>query len=95
MLRLGFCREIRMISYEMSSRKKGEEVMRNKAKLEDYGDILTFEDLCLLLNIKRTYAYSLLQSGAIKSFKIGRQWRIMKSELITYINSQTMINSKE
>lgn len=84
-----------MISYEMSSRKKGERVMKNKAKFEDYGDILTFEDVCLLLNIKRTYAYSLLQSGAIKSFKLGRQWRIMKSELITYINSQTMNNIKE
>ena len=69
--------------------------MKNKAKFEDYGDILTFEDVCLLLNIKRTYAYSLLQSGAIKSFKLGRQWRIMKSELITYINSQTMNNIKE
>ncbi|MBQ0017121.1 MAG: helix-turn-helix domain-containing protein [Clostridiales bacterium] len=38
-----------------------------------------------MLGIKRTKTYSLLQSGEIKSIKIGKDYKILKRNVIAYL----------
>jgi excisionase family DNA binding protein len=51
----------------------------------DYGDILTVDELMEVLKIGRNTAYSLLNSGKIKSVRIGRTHRIPRENVINYI----------
>ena len=44
--------------------------------------------LCEILMIGKNTAYSLLKSGAIKSFKINRIWKIPRSSIDEYITKQ-------
>ena len=53
---------------------------------QDYPDVLTVKDLCRALHIGRVGAYKLLSTGAIHSFKIGKDYKIPKSSLIAYMN---------
>ena len=39
-------------------------------------DVVTVEQLCKMLNIGRNTAYSLLQSGQLKSVRIGNKYAI-------------------
>ena len=54
-----------------------------------YPDILSVKQLCEILGIGKNTAYSLLQSGEIKSIKIGKVYKIPKKEIRKYINKQT------
>ena len=54
-----------------------------------YPDILSVKQLCEILDIGKNTAYRLLQSGEIKSIKIGKVYKIPKKEIRKYINKQT------
>jgi len=51
--------------------------------------IITIEELCEMLMIGRNAAYKLLTSGKIKSFRIGRVWKIPRDSIQTYIMEQS------
>jgi len=53
--------------------------------LHDYDDILTVDELMELLKIGKNTAYQLINSGQIKSIRIGRTHRIPKKCVIEYI----------
>jgi excisionase family DNA binding protein len=53
--------------------------------LEQYEDVLTVTELQEILGIGRNKAYSLLQSGAIPSVRIGKKWRIPKDAVLHYL----------
>ena len=53
-----------------------------------YGDILTLEELCDALMIGKNRAYSLLSTNSIRGFKIGKIWKIPKSSLIDFVLEQ-------
>ncbi len=53
-------------------------------------DILCVEEVMEILYIGRNYAYKLLNSGALKAFRVGRKWRIPKSSLEDFIIKNTM-----
>lgn len=56
---------------------------------EDYPDVVTFEQLREMLgNIGETLAYKLLRSNEIESFKLGRNYRVLKSKVIEYLKRQ-------
>lgn len=56
---------------------------------DEYPDVLTFEQLREMLgNIGETLAYKLLRSNKIESFKLGRNYRILKSKVIEYLKMQ-------
>lgn len=61
--------------------------MLNQHKLDEYGDILSPQDVREILGIGNNKTYELLKSGAIKNFKIGRERKIPKRCLENYINS--------
>lgn len=56
-------------------------------RLEEYGDILTPEDIRDILGIGWNKTYSLLTEGIIRNFKIGRKRKITKQSLIDYIEA--------
>ena len=51
----------------------------------NYPDVVSINELMKMLNIGRNTAYSLLQSGEVKSIKIGNQYRIPKKFVLEYL----------
>ena len=54
-------------------------------------DLITIDDMCDLLMIGRSTAYSLLRSGDIKGFKIGKVWKISRAALEVYIKERSKL----
>ena len=50
--------------------------------------LVTIDELCEILMIRKNTAYNLLKSGAIKSFKINRIWKIPRASIDEYIMKQ-------
>lgn len=51
----------------------------------DYPDVLSVNDVAALLQLGRNNAYKLVQSGKLKSVRIGRTHKISKKSLIDFI----------
>ncbi|MDR5000427.1 helix-turn-helix domain-containing protein [Brevibacillus parabrevis] len=60
-----------------------------------YDDIVTVDDLMEMLGIGRNQAYSLLQSGQIKSIKVGRAYRIPKVCVRDFILTKVQMNTEQ
>ena len=56
---------------------------------EEYGELISLDELCKALIVGKSTAYNLLRNGSIKAFKIGRIWKIPKNALSQYVNSHT------
>lgn len=54
----------------------------------DFGEILTVEDVMEYLYIGRNTIYKLLNSGELTGFRIGRTWKIPRDCLNNYIVSK-------
>lgn len=54
----------------------------------DFGEILTVEDVREYLYIGRNTIYKLLNSGELTAFRIGRTWKIPRECLNNYIVSK-------
>lgn len=52
---------------------------------EKYDDVLTVTDVAEILFVGRNTIYDLLNKGFLKGFRIGRSWRVPKSNLEEYI----------
>lgn len=65
---------------------KKQEIPIETGLFKSYPDVLSVQDLCQALHIARAGAYKLLSAGAIRSFKIGRVYKIPKDSLIAYVN---------
>ena len=59
---------------------------------EAQDDLVTFEEFRDKLQIGRTTAYRLLNSGDIKAFKVGRCWKIPKAAVSEYISRMSKLN---
>ena len=56
--------------------------------LKEFADVLTIDDIKKILKIGRNKSYNLLKNGTIKSFKIGRSYRVCKKDLIIFIQKE-------
>jgi len=56
---------------------------------ESAPDVLNVEEVALLLRIGRNGAYDLVNSGALRSVKIGRRLVITKSSLLSFLHGRT------
>lgn len=56
-----------------------------------YEDMVTIDNLCKMLSIGRNAAYTLLNAGKIKAFKIGRVWKIPRMAVEEYIMIQSRL----
>lgn len=61
---------------------------REAALFKDFSDLLTVDELMLLLGIGKNSAYNLLRSGKIRAFQLNGRWKIQKQSVINFINSQ-------
>jgi putative molybdopterin biosynthesis protein len=52
-------------------------------------DILTSREACELLRISRPTLRNLVKKGEISAFKIGNNWRIMRTELERYVREKS------
>ena len=59
----------------------------NDDSLRKYDDVLTIPDLMDYLAVGKNTAYTLIREGKIKSFRIGRNYKIPKQAVIDYIHS--------
>ena len=57
---------------------------------KDYPDVVSVEQLMELLQIGQVLAYKLVKSGAIKSRKVGREYKIPKVNVIAYLNKEAV-----
>jgi len=55
---------------------------------ENYKDVVNIEELTQMLDIGKNKAYELINSGIIKSFKIGKIHKIPKVWIMDYIQMQ-------
>lgn len=66
-------------------------------KYRSYTDlplVLTVEDLMPVLLIGRNAAYELVRSGAIESFRIGKQIRITKESVKKYLEIMATLEAQ-
>ena len=49
---------------------------------EDYGDIVSIQDVMKMLGVGRSAVYSMLQDGTLRSVRIGRKYIIPKQSVI-------------
>ena len=63
-------------------------------KLDDFGDVLTAEELAEFLGIGLNLTYRCLRNGEIKSIKIGRKIIIPRHYIEDYLYSETTLNEK-
>ena len=59
----------------------------NDDSLRKYDDVLTITDLMDYLAVGKNMAYTLIREGKIRSFRIGRNYKIPKQAVIDYIHS--------
>ena len=55
---------------------------------ETFPDVLSVADICGALGIGRTKAYELVNTGQLRSLRIGNAIRIPKPFLLDYISTQ-------
>lgn len=60
--------------------------------LNDLYEVLSVEETMDYMLIGKNKLYSLLQSGKLKGFRVGRKWRIPKKSIQDYINRECYLN---
>ncbi|WP_243109340.1 helix-turn-helix domain-containing protein [Anaerophilus nitritogenes] len=60
--------------------------MKNDQHQED--EIMTVSEVAEYLKISEVTTYKCVQEGKIPGFKIGRHWRIKRSDLVEFIEKQ-------
>ena len=56
--------------------------------LDEYGAILSVEDVMEILGIGKNAAYDLFRKNEISSFRLKNRWKIPKQSVIDYINGK-------
>ncbi len=52
-----------------------------------YDEIITIDEMCDILHVGKNMAYTILNSGKIKAFRIGRVWKIPRGAVYEYIRT--------
>ena len=58
-----------------------------KKDISELNDVITVDDICVVLGIGRNTAYQLLKSGEIPSRRIKRKYIIPRKALILYVEN--------
>ena len=53
---------------------------------EEYGDMLTVDDVAEILGVGKNAAYEIFRSGEMNCFVLKGKWKIPKQVLIEYIH---------
>jgi excisionase family DNA binding protein len=60
-------------------------IIQEMSIFNEYGDIVSVDDVMKMLHIGRTAVYTLLQNGSIRSVKVGRKYIIPKQSVIDFV----------
>ena len=60
---------------------------RELMMIQQYGDVITVLELAKILRIGRNSAYDLVNSGLVKSVRVGNQIRIPTLSVIEFLKS--------
>lgn len=60
---------------------------------DQYNDIMTIAEVAEALYIGKNRVYQLLETGALKGFRIGKIWKIPKAALQEYVLKQSHMGS--
>jgi len=52
----------------------------------DVGHLLTPDDVCALLKVKKSWLYDAVENGAVDAIRLGKQLRFRPSALIRYLD---------
>jgi len=55
---------------------------------KERSDVLTTKEACRFLRISRPTYLKLIYTHQIRARKLGRGWKVLKSELQTYLNGK-------
>lgn len=50
-------------------------------------DVLNLEETAEFLRVSNQTVYNMIRDGRIKAYKAGREWRILHSDILAYMNS--------
>jgi excisionase family DNA binding protein len=50
-------------------------------------DLLTPDDVCTLLKVKKSWLYDTVESGALEAIRLGKQLRFRPSSLARYLDA--------
>lgn len=56
--------------------------------INEYEDVLSTEDVQAILHIGKNAVYTLCKEQKLKSFKIGRTWKIPKTSVCEFIECE-------
>ncbi len=51
-------------------------------------DLLTPDDVCALLKVKKSWLYDAVEDGAIEAIRLGKQLRFRPSALVRYLEKR-------
>jgi excisionase family DNA binding protein len=51
-------------------------------------DLLTPDDVCALLKVKKSWLYDAVENGALEAIRLGKQLRFRPSALIRYLDER-------
>ena len=51
-------------------------------------DLLTPDDVCALLKVKKSWLYDTVETGAIEAIRLGKQLRFRPSALVRYLDER-------
>lgn len=50
-------------------------------------DILNLNETADYLRISKQTVYNMIKDGRIKAYKVGREWKILRSDIVAYLES--------
>ena len=62
-------------------------------KTDEETSILNLEETASILRVSNQTVYNMIKEGRIKAYKVGREWRFLKSDINSYLNSMSNIGS--
>ena len=50
-------------------------------------DILNLNETADYLRVSKQTVYNMIKDGRIKAYKVGREWKILRSDIVVYLES--------
>jgi excisionase family DNA binding protein/YgiT-type zinc finger domain-containing protein len=52
-------------------------------------DVLNLEETARYLRVSNQTVYNMIRDGRIKAYKVGREWRFLRTDILTYMNESS------
>lgn len=52
-------------------------------------DVLNLEETARYLRVSNQTVYNMIRDGRIKAYKVGREWRFLRADILAYMNASS------